>query len=319
MFYPSSLTLGKLKASSLAEVAGVNPESSVFLQKVNEGVERLMARGNFWNTVVKGRLYSTGNVLVWPRYVGDVLALKVCGRLVRLSNHWYEFLPLVDSDVCPLGRSSVLVDDGVIPVFKNIPTDTTATIRVALRSALDVDKEITFYGVDANGNDIEETVVIADPTADTFAAFARVDRVRKDVTSGVLDVYQVDSVTGVATAMATYDPSEEEPRYRYTHLRNIPANDCERTFDFLARLQFVPVALDTDIVQIDCISAIKFMFMAQKNEEAQDFKNAAICELKAIKELNMQVETRLPRSKIPVDVNPFGTSSPAMASIGRIQ
>lgn len=344
MTSPSTLTLAAVRASSVANIAGVCTTSSAFLGQLNEAVQRLMDAGEWWNTVVKARVCVQRNCIAWPRWVGTVLAVNICGHNRPIQNRWFEFMPISGADCMLSGRwksNVTLVDDGLTPVFNNIACGESHALRVYTRLQTDVGKTITFYGIDQNGQDVltkdalgnwvqGETLTLAMPYVQTTTVFREVVRVTKDVTTGPIDVYQYDATQNLLLDMAHYEPGETNPMYRHSTIRGGcgsystgagcgTSSTTARRVEILAKLQFIPVVVDTDTVQIDNISALKLMIQAIRLEEAGNDQEAAGKQLLAIKELNRQLRNKLPLDQIPVEIAPMGTAIPRYHGIGQMQ
>jgi hypothetical protein len=78
------------------------------------------------------------------------------------------------------------------------------------------------------------------------------------------------------------------------------------------------VVLDSDIVQIDNIAALKFIIQSLRSSENGDTDAAVKYEAQAIHELNRQLAEKLPLNQIPTTIAAFGTAIPANAGIGQI-
>src|SRR5207253_7734003 len=106
----------------------------------------------------------------------------------------------------------------------------------------------------------------------------RIDRVLKDVTQGNVLLYGFDSINNVLEDLARYEPSETNPSYvrSQLHLCNC---DCSKVYSVmaLAKLRFVPVVADTDLVLIECLDALKDYISSLKFREAGDATNANEC------------------------------------------
>ncbi len=343
MITPSELTLAAAKTSSLQNISGVCVDKPAFLQQLNEAVQRLMTYGAFWNTVVKGRVCVSNNCIAWPRWVGTILSTNIGGSNRPIMNGWYEFMPLTSGDCLGYGggrgwsSNVTVVDDGITPVYSNVPCGTPLYIRVYTRLNTDIGKTLTIYGInefgqplmsrDQLGNWYEgENVTTVQGFIQTSQRFREVTRITKPLTVGMLDVYGYDSTADVLYDMAHYEPSETEPRYRHTSIRGgcgagvCRSNDGSKALNitFRAKLKFIPVVLDSDIVQIDNIAALKFMIQSLRMSENGDIDSSAKLETQAIHELNRQLAEKMPLNQIPVYVAPFGTALPSHAGIGQI-
>lgn len=340
MITPSELTFGAAKASSLANISGVCVDRPAFAQQLNEGVQRLMTYGSFFGTVVKGKVCINNGCISWPRMIGTLLATNLGGQNRPIQNKWYEFMPLSSSDCNSFRRwnsNVTVVDDGITPVFSNVPCGTPMFIRVYTRFSVDIGKTLTIYGLDEFGQELftrdqlgnwyqGENVTTVSGFIQTTKKFSEVTRISKPLTTGMLDVYAYNQDSDLLYDMAHYEPSETEPRYRHTSIRGGNGLDCCRSTDgskalqvtFLSKLRFIPVVLDSDIVQIDNIAALKFIIQSLRSSENGDTDAAVKYEAQAIHELNRQLAEKLPLNQVPILTAPFGTAIPANAGIGQI-
>lgn len=344
MTSPSTLTLAAVRSSSIANIAGVCVTSSAFLGQLNEAVSRLMDAGDWWNTVVKARLCVQRDCIAWPRWVGTVLAINFCNQNRPIQNRWFDFMPITASDCMLSGRwksNVTVVDDGLTPVFNNVACGESHALRAYVRLQADAGKTITFFGKDENGQEVMtkdalgnwmqgETVALAAPYVQTTTQFREVERVIRDQTTGPVDVYQYDATQNLLLDMAHYEPTETNPMYRHSTIRggcgSRSARTCysadgskARKVEILAKLQFIPVVVDTDTVQIDNVPALKLMIQAIRLEEAGNDQEAASKQLLAIKELNRQLRNKLPLDQIPIEVASNGTALPRYHGIGQMQ
>ena len=340
MITPSELTLDKAKTSSLQNISGVCVDKPAFLQQLNEATERLMNYGAWWNTVVKGRVCVNNGCISWMRWIGTLLATNIGGQSRPIANKWYESMPLTANDCVGSRRwnsNVTVVDNGVSPVFSNVPCGTPMFIRVYTRLNVDLGKTLTIYGIDEFGQPLMtrdqlgnwfegENVTTVSGYIQTTKKFREVTRISKPLTTGMLDVYAYDDAADLLYDMAHYEASETEPRYRHTSVRGGNGLGCCRSSDgsraqqvtFLAKLKFIPVVLDSDIVQIDNIAALKFMIQSIRHSENGDDDAAIKKEAMAIHELNRQLAVKFPLNQIPVEVAPFVTALPSHAGIGLI-
>jgi len=340
MIYPSSLTVAAVKASSIKNISGVCVSKPEFLTQLNECVSRLMSYGNFYATVIKGRVCVYLGCIAWPRWVGTILATNIRGNNRQIHNKWYDFMPLSASD-CVQNRcwnsNVTVVDDGITPVFQNIPCGVPSYIQAYARVRADLGKTVTIYGIDEYGQElmtrdaqsgewsIGEVLTLQAPFIQSGKRLRELTRVSKEVTIGPVDLYGFDIDLNILREMGHYEPTETEPRYRHTTVKGRMGTNCCSTdgttqpqIEFLAKLQFIPVTTDTDIVQIDNIEALKLMIQAGRLEEAGDDESAARKQALAIKELNRQLADKFPINQIPILIRPEGTAEPRFAGIGQM-
>src|SRR5512147_1517902 len=131
-------TFGAVKASDIPDVAGCCADSDAFRNLVNKACRMLMTRGDFWGTVEKIQVCIYNTCIVWPDFVGTVLAVNVSKRPTTLYNQWYSFMPLSAGDFCSGGFTYCngkcsgtlrVENDGVSPVPSPIRCGNEVYIR----------------------------------------------------------------------------------------------------------------------------------------------------------------------------------------------
>jgi hypothetical protein len=240
-----------------------------------------------------------------------------------------------------MGRSSVVVENqGEIPVFNPIQCMANY-IRVFVRLQKDIGKNITFYGLDQNNQEVMQrdasgnwtpgiTLQLALPFAQTPMQFRQVIRVLKDATMGPLDCYQYDAVNNVLLDLAHYEASETSPSYQHMVIKNFhrgchcnSANNpnttpAARQITALVKLRFIPVVADDDLVLIDNLGALKQMIMGIKKEDAGSAEGFTEYLKLAMNTLNVALREKIPLDQIPVNVMSMGTAIPSKAGIGMV-
>lgn len=337
------LTFGQLKASEVPATVGVCPDSDVFKDYTNKATRMLMNRGSFYGTVQRLKICVYNNCLVWPRTVSVPLAINTGGGFNEVWNHWYEFMPLGHCDF-GYGRFSWngalgqfcgnlrTINDGVSPVFNNIPCGRTHYIRAYPSTQEDIGKKTRIFGIDENGQVIRTQnadntwsegveLTLALPFVSTSFKLREVTRIIKDETEGVLRYYQYDDENAVLLDLVVLDPSETNPMYRRSRLPSTcRSRSCTtpRSIEALVKLEFIPVKHDTDLVLISNQDALSDMMLSVKYSNGGDALMAKDFEAKALRELNLELNSRIPIEQTPVQINPFGSALPARASVGRI-
>lgn len=314
----------------IVEVSNSTPNSPEFVSLVNSAVEQLMNRGNWWGTVqpIQGCVY--GGYVVWPRTVASVLAMNVANHPTQPANRWYQFMQWEDRfsgwGLEYRGRGlngrSVTDSDGTVPTFNSIPCGTDMIVQFNIDNALDAGKTIRIYGIDTNGQALQGqrsdgtwqdgmVLTFAIPSVQTPIQIRRIDRVVKDVTNGRVRGYMVDA-NGVLYDMALYHPQETSPDYVRTR---IPGCKCFGQIEALVKLAFVPVVNADDLVQIECVAAIRDMILSIKKKEAGDITGFVTMEKSAFRELNYEMRTRFPDEQFVVNFRPFGNNRPVVSII----
>lgn len=331
----------------LAAVMGVCPTSLDGREYLNKAVRMLMNRGNFWGTVQLMRGCVFNQCITWPRYVGTVLAMNMCGANVPVWNNWYEFLPIGTRGIMHEGFRIVgtscsgnlaAANEGTTSVFDNVPCGKARYIRAYPQTRLDAGKKVTIFGIDSNGQTIrtkrtdgtfQDGVVIniSVPFGSTSITVREITRVVKEETQGVVRLFQYDATGDTLHDCAVYEPTELSPNYRFTRIQGTNQRargccDCPdglKQIKGLVKLQFVPVKHDDDLVLIENLDAIAMMIQGIRNREANKQGSADGLESSAIRELNLELRDKFPLEQTPIQLNPFGTALPARHMIGRIQ
>lgn len=332
-------TFGDVKASRVLQIASSDPDSPEFESLVNSATRQLMTRGNWWGTVqpIRGCVYD--GCVVWPRQVGSVLAMNVCGHPTMPANRWYDFMQWdgLCSDWATafnrrwrgnLGRG-VSINDRTMPVFNPIPCGQDRLIRIYIDNPEDVGKTIRIYGIDGNGQaltserddgTVQDGVVLtlALPYVEPAFFFRRIDRVVKDQTLSRIRVYQLDT-NSVHYDMAIYEASETSPDYFRTrvHVRN-STGTCPTMITALVKLAFIPVHFNDDLVLIENVDALRDMVMSIKLKENGDIVGSRAAEQSAFRELNYELRNRMPDEQFIVSFRPFGNDSLAGRGLGMI-
>ena len=330
------LTFGDIQQGPCSKIAGVCPTNPDFADLVNQATRQIMRRGNWWNTTqpMRGCVYD--NCITWPRYVGTVLAVNRNGHYSELANRWFDFMDWSAVDPYGFGLTpghrhdfhQTTVIDGTTPVFNPIRCGQTMYVLVYPSVQADLGKTITLFGVDANGQTIRQkladgswqdgiTLTLALPYVSTPMKLQKVTRVVKDVTQGVVRLYQWDgsnlNTDGSPNVldMATYDPSETSPDYQHSKMMGGRISPCGRTRQItaLVKLAFIPVVNDNDLVLIENEDAIAMMIQSIKYREKGDSERAVQWERDAFRELNYEMRDRFPDEQFVVSFRPFGGDS----------
>jgi bacterioferritin-associated ferredoxin len=221
----------------------------------------------------------------------------------------------------------VLSDLGYAPTYNDV-TGQFKYLRVYLQKQADVGKTVTLYGndeygqvirtVDANGI-VQEgvTLTLAKPFVGTSMRFqGSPTRVRKDRTAGPITLWEYDAETDKIRDLAVYQPRETEPMYRRQKLlvsagAGNSCGGCQTVVRALVKETFVPVELDTDIVQIaewENLEAIKLMIQSKIEMDSKNKTGADALEMASIRELNLWDRNQQPEETFVVSTNIMGES-----------
>lgn len=328
------LSFQNLMDSEVPSVVGVCPTSDTFREYANKATRMLMNRGDWWMTVERIKLCVYNSCLVWPRAVGSVLAVNICGRPTEVWNNWYQFMPLSRHDFCNGGfgwhagmctGNVVTINDGTSPVFNPIACNAPMYVRAYPSTQQDVGKKTRIFGIDENGQTIRTQnadlswtdgveLTLAVPFVSTAFKIREITRITKDETQGVLRYYQFDADNNVLLDLVILDPSEISPMFRRSKLParcNGESCDGIRSVEALVKLEFIPVKYPTDLVLISNLDALSDMMLAVKYSNGGDAALAKDFEAKAIREMNLELNNKYPNEQTPIEINPFGSCLPA--------
>jgi hypothetical protein len=326
-------------SGALRNIAGVAVASPAFIDLVNEAQRRLMRRGNFYGMEQVIRICTSGCYIVWPKYVGTVMAVRFChqhGIPPLMQNNWYSFIGSNAGSFSGYHGTAgsygthgftsqiVIEDAGTVPTQNDIVDTTGKQIRYQVVQANDLGKTITLYGKQYGAQPLQElvsgvwqngvTLTAATPYAATTQLVTQIESVTRQATQGMAYLFEYDPTTTALRNLATYEPNETNPRYRRSKVFGMPCGTADangikwRQLEALVKLEFVPVSNDRDFLLIDNFDAIKFMIQAIKFEEANDDQNAEIKITKAIRELNMESSDKNPDEQTAIRVSLTGST-----------
>lgn len=320
------LTFAEAKASRLREVANTCASSDDFKSMLNEATERAMNRGDWDGTVVPMAICIRSDCITWPRYVGRVRMLNLCGQPVRAQNSWYQFLQSPSFRQNQWWGGSRLryaeMEMGNAPTYDQIRGE-NKKVRLYTFAQKDVGKLTKIYGTDQYGQPLQErdqsdnwtegvTLTAAIPFVSTSMDVRSISRVQREVTQRHQMLYEFDTVNSTLRDLADYMPGETDPWYARSKITGrCCQNSCDGLTSVIAqiKLQFIPVVGDDDLVLISNVPALKMWFQAIRYGEKGDIMNMDAWERKAIKELNAELNNANPPETTPVAIEPFAGRS----------
>lgn len=330
-------TVADLKLTTLQNVSGMCQDSQAFLNVVNEIQRRLMRRGNWWDTAYLIRLCVSAGCVVWPRYVGTILGARMCdGSVGEIKNRWYSILGGARSlNAAGYGMDLIFEDANPRPTYRDvIPGTQGKRIRYYITKRPDVGKTIKLFGKQYGGQPLQERdadgnwtdgitlTAEADPSlpgsaAESTVYVSSITSVTRDATQGMAYLYELEDDSATLRDLAAYEPSETNPRYRASVIRNLCSGyrcsttitasgtdytQCNTSIEALVKLEHFDVTTENDFLLIDNFDAFKLGFQAVKLEEANDDKAAEVKWMKAIRELNFEDRDKNPSAQTTVRV-----------------
>jgi len=242
--------------AGIRNISGVCKSSEATADYVNRATRRLMKRGSWHGTEVLVRLCTTGCDVVFPRHVGTVRGLRLCGSgQIDIRNNWWAIAGPGNiagwnsmygggfgygygygngADVSTVeGYQPPGIDGNTTPVFNQVSGNTGKLIRLHVVNQADYGKKITIYGTKFGGQPLQQevngvtemglTIVATQPFAQTAELVTRIDAVVKEETSSPVYLYEYDPATTLLRMLASYEASETNPTYRRMA---IPALAC---------------------------------------------------------------------------------------------
>lgn len=325
-------------------------DRSQLLPIINEAIQRLMEvakNQGFWETTKQVVFTVVDNYITGPRQVARLEDVTVCGQAVNIRNGFWEYLAsgagLQPSNactaICSSAQSVSAIDRGLVPTARDIDP-TNQGVRVYMTDSRDAGLRVLVQGLDSNGLPIRSQdgqdwvngvyLVLATPFTDLVDpvsglpyALSKITGIQKDITFGQVPIYQVDLTTGTQVLLSRYEFDETQPSYRRYYLNNLPSSCCGSNPPTqvigMARMEFVPVALDSDWLPISSIPALVAETQAirygdMETEFAQ--KMAVMKHREAVRLLNNQLDHRTGRRHIAVGVDNFERDSLYRVNIG---
>lgn len=335
-------TLASFRAAWPAEALGVCQADPKVIAYCNEAQERLLidpltpetgwygtwARMNFSVSVTNTTAYVTT-----PREVARLTDLAVCQRPVHIRNGFYEFMAYgrglepkncqgigCGSQLQAFDRDSVftLADLLATPqIIRMYPTDARdAGLRVLLQGKDQNSQAILTTDPNTGLSAPGEYCSLAFPFADSVNQYSSLSGVQKDETYGPVQYVQVDPVTGAELPLSSMEPNESTALYRRYLVNGIPSQNlcCVTpgnpvTLTAMARLDFIPVANETDYLSLPNIPAVL--------EECQSLRysrmdgggqNAQLHHARAIALLNGALDLYEGKINVAVSVPLFGSA-----------
>lgn len=280
---------------------------------VNEAVERLLYGGNWKGTTQTFRLcVNASSCLVFPREVETPLAVAFCNFGAPIRSVWFEFSENGFGTICPDSNClNALVDRGETPAFDEVlDPDGDGDRRLAVYA--DVTESagkyiwLEFYDPNgqwvrteippASGNWFDGERVAIPTTAGQYAYTVNMVkagglvRVRKDVTRGLIRLYEHNTTTAALRPLGYYQADETVPMYRRSVVPNHSSGDCEQqSMVVAAKFRFIPATSDDSWILISHRGAIRLACKAVYLEENDQWSAAQINWAQAFSCLGLQL------------------------------
>lgn len=289
--------------SACAKAAGLCESDPRLISIINESQETLLHRGKWLGTVKTFRFcVNSQSCIVWPREIETPEAIAVCKQPFVMRSPWYEFMEngfgeiddednlcgtLIDRDeVCSF--DNVIGENKKLAVYADRGGNTGKYITLQFHNTSNQWVESTFNGALIQGERL------AIPAAGQYVYTTHLCKpgglaaVQKDITNGVIRLYEYDTVTTALRPLAYYQGDEEIPAYRSSLIPALNSGGCDQTqVTVRAKLRFVPARTDDSWIMIPNMRALKLAVKAIKKEDddliedANRFMGMAVAALEA--------------------------------------
>lgn len=249
---------------------------------ITDAVEILANKAN-WDPM-QGYLdirVQDGKTCILPRQVEYPIKININANPSFSRDKLYEFvLNGPGNDMLEVGNSNWM-DRGVVPFFKEL--DSPDIIQAISYLSTDDGKTITFVGLDSEGKEVSETLILnhLDPPW-TGTTFSVVNSVSKDVT--VRQVYLVRSLNNENIAL--YEPNETNPQYR-----KIQLSVAAPALRILYRRATTKITSDNDFIPLHSKVAILLMMKAMEFYKKGDVTQGSPLEDVAVKFIKEEQES----------------------------
>lgn len=337
-------TLSTFRAQWPDEAMGICQADPKVTNYCNDAQERLLMdplapdEGWYggWITMALTASVSNGVAYVTtPREIARLIVLGVCQNPVPIRNGFYEYLNFGNGlmpKTCQntsCGQALQAYERDNVPTLSSL-LSAAQTIRIYPTDSRDNARRVLIQGKDANGQVILTTdpgtglsapgeyVQLAFPFADSVNTFSTISGIQKDETWGPVQFYQVDPTTLVETALSSMEPHEGSASYRRYLLSGISGSSlcCGTSTSALqitaqGRLDFIPVANETDYLTIPCVPALVEEAMSirfSRMDSPASNQQSALHHARALALLNGQMDKYFGKCATAIRVPIFGSN-----------
>ena len=304
---------------------------------VNIATERLISDPlapdeGFWGSWGKFvfNVSQSNPYFVAPREVARAIVTDVNSCPVKIQNEFYEFLDFGRGlQPKPCQSSSC---DGFVQAYDRNTVATLGTlnsgpqtIRIFPTDARDVGKTVIVQGPDQNGNTVTSTDPITNatitgevvplqfPFSNTVNQFTgALTGLQKDFTFGSVTIQQVNPTTGASSSLSSMEPTETTASYRRYLVNNLPCQGpitgTPIQVTAMCKLEYVPIASDSDYLGIPCVPALLAETECLRYENMDTLKAQQLAIAKHNKALSLlfgQLDHYLGKERPAVEVNLF--------------
>ncbi len=346
-----------IRLSRLPSVIGVCTDNiRDIANAVNTAQRRLLyareaGEESWWGTwaEIAFNVSRTQPYITLPREIARLEAVAVCDRPVPIQNQFYEYLQFgngrLPKQFIQTRRGSCIqtaFSRNNAALFTDISSP-PQMIAIYASDAADVDgtHRVLVQGLDQNNSVVYSQdglnqvngvfVTLQSPFVTAPMSFNVITGIQKDTTSGPISIFQVDPTTGAQVLLLTMEPSETTSSYRRYYFNDLPCGCCPppgvpagTTCDqvqvtAIAKLELIPVQVDTDYLLIRNIEAIIEECQSARYSEIDKTEAKQMAQekhIQAIRLLNGELAHYLGINQPAVTFRPFGSARLANQKIG---
>jgi len=342
------LRLYDVRLSNLPESVGLCQADITSIAKItNSAQQRLIyakeaGDEGWWGTWAEIAFNVTRDepYITLPRGVARLQSVNVCSWPVGIQNQFYEYLTFGNGRMpktVGLGNNCFLqgYSRNNSPTFVDL-SNGPQIIMVYASDPQDAGKRVLLQGLDNNdvpirtmdsANSVEGVFVsMVLPFASAPMQFNSITGIQKDITVGQVKIYQADPTTGDQVLLLTMEAGEQTAWYRRYYFGGLPDNCCSTPsapadvqVAAIAKLELVPVAVDTDYCLIQNLEAITLEAQAvrySKMDIAGAKQMAQEAHIQAIRLLNGELNHYLGSMTPATSLSVFGSARLERQGIG---
>lgn len=302
--------------AACAKAVNLCSDDARVVDYVNRACERLLFEGRWKGTTQTFRIcLDSSGCVVWPREIETIEAVAFCNWGAPVRSEWFEFSENGFGTIYPENNClRALVDRGETCAFDEVldpDGDSDRRFAVYADKTESANKYIWLQFYDPNGQWVRTQIppttgswydgerITIPTTAGTYAYSTNrvkaggLKAVKKDLTNGVIRLYEHNVTTTALRPLAYYQPDEEVPMYRRSLIPNYGNDSCEQQSVIVAaKLRFIPVPTtnpDEAFVMISHREALRLACKTIYLEEADAWPAAQINWAQALRCLGMQL------------------------------
>jgi hypothetical protein len=280
-----------------------------------------------------------------PREVARLEQADLCNRPIPINNQFFEYLrfgngrmPKCSAHLRNTCLSQIYSRNNAV-TFTDL-TNPPQLLAIHFSDPADEGKRVFLQGLDNNNNVVYSQdglfevqgvyVTLVSPFAISPNQFNTITGIQKDLTSGPIQLFQVNPTTGAQILIHTMQAGEQVASYRRYFFDPVPFACCPVptvtgpqpvTVTAICKLELVPVFADPDYTLIQNEEAIIEEAQAARYEGIDTMtakQMAAVHHSNAVRYLNGQISHYMGLDQPAVLFRPFGSAGLRRQKIGTL-